>query len=359
MDAPALRAEFPVCDTLAYLNAGTCGPLSRAAVSALGVVAGKAAAEGRARGYYDLSLDLAARLRSAFAGVLGAQSADVALTTSTSEGIVRALASLDLGPGDEVLTAEREHPGLLGPLGAARARHGFDVRTVPLADLAGAVEARTRVIACSHVAWTTGETAPSFTGLPDDVAVLFDGAQGAGAVPVDVGALGCAFYAASGQKWMCGPVGTGMLWVSPAWRARLQVPGPTYTNLDDPSSGLDAAPWADARAFDTPALAAEVMAAALAAHDVLGAHGWAAVHARARDLAATLASELQSAGHEVAPRGATTLVSWVVPDPEQRAAALAEAGVVVRSFPGHPWLRASAGAWNDERDLDRLLSGLA
>jgi len=43
------------------------------------------------------------------------------------------------------------------------------------------------------------------------VPVLFDGAQGAGAIPIDVGELGCAFYAAAGQKWLCGAVGTGML----------------------------------------------------------------------------------------------------------------------------------------------------
>ena len=46
-----------------------------------------------------------------------------------------------------------------------------------------------------------------------DVPVLLDGAQGVGAVPVDVGALGCDAYAGAGQKWMCGPDGLGMLWV--------------------------------------------------------------------------------------------------------------------------------------------------
>ena len=46
--------------------------------------------------------------------------------------------------------------------------------------------------------------------------VLLDGAQGVGAVPIDVATLGCAFYAGSGQKWLCGPVGSGMLWIAPA-----------------------------------------------------------------------------------------------------------------------------------------------
>jgi L-cysteine/cystine lyase len=101
------------------------------------------------------------------------------------------------------------------------------------------------------------------------------------------------------------------------------------------------------------------MSAALTAHDVLAAHGWDDVRARARALAATFATELAAAGHDVAPRGETTLVSWTSPDPEAGAAACAEAGVVVRSFPGLPWMRVSVGAWNDERDLERLLAALA
>ena len=358
MDAPALRAQFPVCAERAYLNAGTAGPLSRAAVDAMGAIAAHALAEGRARGYHDLFLEEQTRLRAAYAGVLCADAADVAVTTSTSSGIAAVLAALDLQAGDEVVVAENEHPGLLGPLGAARRRLGLDVRTVPLAEVAAAVGPRTRLVACSHVAWTTGELAPSFADVPDEIPVLLDGAQGAGAVPVDVGALGCAFYAASGQKWLCGPVGTGMLWIAPAWRGRLAPDGPTYVNLAEPADGIDAEPWPDARAFDSPAMSLEVVAGALAAHDVLAAHGWPEVHARARDVAAELAERLAAAGREVAPRSQTTLVSWVSPDPEGESAALAEAGVVVRSFAGLPWVRASVGAWNDESDLERLLAGL-
>ncbi len=58
-----------------------------------------------------------------------------------------------------------------------------------------------------------------------DVPVLLDGAQGVGAIAVDVAALGCAFYAGSGQKWLCGPIGTGMLWVAPGL-ARAAAPRP-------------------------------------------------------------------------------------------------------------------------------------
>ena len=99
-------------------------------------------------------------------------------------------------------------------------------------------------------------------------------------------------------------------------------------------------------------------AGALAAHDVLAAHGWAAVHERAASLAAVLASRLQDAGRTVAPRGETTLVSFEDADPEATRDRLAEAGVTVRHLPGTSYVRASVGAWNDESDLDGLLAAL-
>lgn len=357
MDHAEFRAQFPVCGRVAYLNAGTCGPLPRAAADALLRATEESLADGRATAYYEALLETREELRAAYARVLGAPDpTEVSVTTSTTEGIVRVLLGLDLRPGDEVLIADAEHPGLLGPLAAARDRLRLSVREVPLSEIADAVGERTRLVACSHVGWIGGELAPASTGLPPEVPVLLDGAQGAGAVPVDLEALGCAFYAGSGQKWLCGPVGTGMLWVAPAWRERLAATGPGYLNLEAPSAGLGAAPAPDGRAYDTLAPSLETMRAGLAALDALAAFGWRQIHARARELAAGLAAGLADAGREVLPRDHTTLVSWRSADAPAEAARLREHGVVVRDFPGLPIVRASVGAWNDQSDLERLLA---
>jgi L-cysteine/cystine lyase len=356
VDATALRAEFPVLDDRAYLNAGTCGPLPRKALHATADVLARAAVEGRTRAYMESMLALRDRQRAAYAARLGADPADVALTTCTSEGVVRILAGLDLGPGDEVLTAPDEHPGLLGPLGTLRDRRGVAIRTAPFADLADAVGPKTRLVACSHVSWVTGEVRPAgLAELGPDVAVLLDGAQGVGAVPIDVAALGCAFYAGSGQKWLCGPVGTGMLWIAPDRKEQVAPVGATYINLAEPARGLESAPHGDARSHDSPALSAEASAAAVTAHDVLDAADWNAVYERARSLAADLADRLRERGRTVAPRGETTLVSWEDPDPEATRDRLGGAGILIRNLPGTPYLRASVGAWNDETDLERLI----
>jgi L-cysteine/cystine lyase len=356
MDPAALRAAFPVFDRRAYLNAGTCGPLPAAAVRAATESLDQAARDGRTRTYFEPLLELRGRLRASYAQLLDAEPDDVALTTCTSEGIVRVLGALELRAGDEVLTSTEEHPGLLGPLAAAREQRGLQIRAVAFADLADAVSPQTRLVACSHVSWVNGRLAPDFADL--DVPVLLDGAQGVGAVPVDVGALGCAFYAGSGQKWLCGPVGSGMLWVSPAWSERLPATGPTYMNLADPGAGLEAAPHTGAARHDASAQSLETIRAAAASLEVLADAGWATVHDRAAALAATFADALAERGLQVEPRDRTTLVSWHDPDPVATRRRLADAGVIIRDLPGTALLRASVGAWNDESDLERLLGSL-
>ena len=67
--------------------------------------------------------------------------------------------------------------------------------------------------------------------------MLLDGAQGVGAIDVDVRALGCDAYAGAGQKWLCGPDGTGMLYVSAELRERLSVARRGYANLADAERG--------------------------------------------------------------------------------------------------------------------------
>jgi selenocysteine lyase/cysteine desulfurase len=360
VDATTLRSQFPVFEERAYLNSGTCGPLPRRALHAVADVLARAAVEGRTRAYMETMLSLRDRQRTAYAGRLGADPADVAITTCTSEGVVRVLAGLSLGPGDEVLTAPDEHPGLLGPLASLRARRGVDIRTAPFEDLADAVGPRTRLVACSHVSWVTGALRPAgLAELGPGVPVLLDGAQGVGAITTDVRALGCAFYAGSGQKWLCGPVGTGMLWVSPDRRDDVIPVGATYMNLADPGRALESALHPDARRHDSPAISAETTAASVAALDVLDEAGWDAVYERSRTLAAVLADRLRERGHVVAPRDDTTLVSWQDDDPEATRDRLAAAGIVVRNLPGTPYIRASVGAWNDERDLERLLDAAA
>src|SRR4029079_17907197 len=116
-----------------------------------------------------------------------------------------------------------EHFGLIGPLYTSGAR--VIVAEPEPTRIIEAVTPRTRLIAISHVLWTTGAVLPvhelkAATGLP----ILVDGAQSAGVIAVD--ATGLDYYTISGQKWLCGPEGTGALVV--AEPESLAIARPSY-----------------------------------------------------------------------------------------------------------------------------------
>ncbi len=352
-----MRAEFPVLERCAYLNAGTDGPLPARAVRATTQELERELGEGRTHTHFERRAQLGERLRDCYARAMGCEPPDVSLTTCTTEGIAQTLGGLRLERGSEILTSDEEHPGLLGALGAARELHGVRVREVPLQRIAEEVGPRTSLVACCHVGWMSGVLAPAELREVRPP-VLLDGAQGAGAVRVDVRELGCDAYAAAGQKWLCGPDGTGMLYTTPELRARLAVSRRGYANLADPDAGVAAQLRSDGRRLDALSLSAEALAGAVAAAEVLEQAGWEQVHARAGELSSRLAQMLQERGRPPAPRGESTLVAFPSEDPIQERTRLAQAGVVVRAIPGRPWLRASVGAWNDESDLERLVAAL-
>jgi L-cysteine/cystine lyase len=359
-ELPELRREFPVLDECVYLNTGTCGPLPRAALEASRVELERESRAGRTHAHHKQRHLLQEALRVEYAALLGCASEELALTTCTSEGVSLVVSGLALGPGDEILTSHEEHPGLLGALQAARDLRGVSVRSTAFQDIAAQVSERTRLVACSHVSWVNGAIAPAaLAELPDEVSVLLDGAQGVGAVPVDVRRLGADAYAGSGQKWLCGPDGLGMLYVSPRLKERLEVGRRGYMNFEEANDGLAARLHADARRFDCFSLSAEAVAAALASLRVLADSGWAALHRRSQTLAAQLAQRLAVCGRTVAARGPSTLVSFSSAEPPAERVRLAAHGVVVRDIPKRSLLRASVGAWNDERDLERLVEALA
>ncbi len=356
MSLNGLRSEFPILERVAYLNAGTDGPVPRAAQEAVARELAAEVDDGRVMAHFERRFELMGELRTGYAELLGCTVDDLALCTGTSEGLGKVLAGMEIGPGVEIVTSDDEHPGLIGPLIAARLR-GATIRAVPFARLADEVRPSTTLVACSHVNWHTGELAPA--ELADvDVPVILDGAQGAGAIPVDVVKLGCAAYAAAGQKWLCGADGTGMLYLAPEFREQVRSIAPSYISFEDASKGLDSELKPDARRYDTPALAREVVAFSLAALDVLRAADMSAVLARGPVLAAQLAERLEAHGRTIAPRGHTTLVAWEVDDPEATRDRLKAADVVVRNLPGTQYVRASVGAWSSDDDFDRLLAAL-
>jgi selenocysteine lyase/cysteine desulfurase len=356
-DPQIFRSQFPVFERLSYLNAGTEGPLPRRAAEAVQRRLDLEVTQGRCGPpYIEQVMDLASRVRAAYAAVLGCGETEAALTGSTTDGVNTVIAGLDLRRGDEIVTSDEEHPGLLAPLGRARHRFGVEVKVAPFAEIANAVSSSTRLVACSHVSYVSGRIADVAALTSTGVPLLLDAAQALGAIPVDVEALGCDFYAGSGQKWLCGPEGSGCLFVRRDRLDELVVPWPGYSSVADPEHALEFEPAEGAKRLDHGFPVGLRSAWALASLEVLAEAGWEWIHDRAASLAVWLADRLAELGLEVASRGRSTLVSWQAENPQSEVERLGSNGFVVRSIPQSGLVRASVGAWSSEQELEGLAS---
>ena len=259
MDVAALRGEFPVLERVAYLNAGTDGPLAAAAVRSAQVELEAALGEGRATPHFERRFELQAQLREGYARVMGCAVEDVALTTSTSEGIGAVMAGMDLGPGDEIVSSDQEHPGVIGPLKAARER-GATVRLVPFGELANAVARRprrsssARTSAGSPASWrrpsSRRSTCPCCSTARRAPAPCRSTWRRSTAPPTPPPARsGCA-----------GPTAPGCSTSRPRWRERIRPIAPSYISFEDTTRGLESPYKADARRYDTPSLSREAVA---------------------------------------------------------------------------------------------------
>ncbi len=223
---PWVRSQ-PVMDAqLSYLDVATAGPTFRAAL----------AAEYRAREAQSLSAyasgrggywaNESTRLATRCAEFFHCTADEVQFTRGAGEALGIVANGLDLANGDEVITTNREHPAALAPWLTLARRRGVVVKQIelpaPLAGpeqalglFAGAVTERTRVFAFSHVQYADGAVMPvqdlAQFARQRGIFTVVDGAQAPGMLDLNVGELGCDFYAASFHKWMNAPYGTGAL----------------------------------------------------------------------------------------------------------------------------------------------------
>ena len=364
MNVDAVRAEFPVLEQCAYLNAGTFGPLPRATVAAQRSQLEQELEQGRiGADYYARLFELRSSVRAGIAAAIEADADHVALTRSTGEGCAIVVNGLGLSPGDHVVTTDVEHYGLLGPLAARGVELSIArIRDRPAAEaletISALVQPDTRLIALSHVAWSTGHLMP-IAGLAElGVPLLVDGAQSAGAIPVDVDQLGCDFYTVSGQKWLLGPDATGGLFVRADQVERLALSMPSYfgrTDHDECGTPVhaDGATRFDPGAVPLPSLAA--LAESLRFLASLGEERFE----RARQQANRCGELLSSRVEVMTEPSHATLVSFRTSEPGADVVTrLARAGVLLREIPELGWVRASVGFWTSDEELGRLRDAL-
>jgi L-cysteine/cystine lyase len=380
-----VRAELPSLHRQVYLNTGGAGPMPRTATAAIQAQAERWSQIGRmSLTEYHVMEATRYALKKRLAQLVGGLPSEIAITTGVTTGLNHVIWGIDWKPGDEVVTTNLEHPGLVGPLAVLARRRGVAIRMVELETGAESLEERvraacgprTRLVALSHVAWTTGavmDVAGAARAAHEVGAlVLVDGAQAAGAIPVDVRGLGVDAYSVPAQKWLLGPDGLAALWIAGEVLDRVDL---TFTGIGSGSGHqTDGAmtPHQEARKFEAGMFAENVVPGWSAAldwigglhdpNDPIGRSGWElAAHHTQRAVAATRtalqevgATVLTPIGHEAG------LLAFSVPgvDAEAAAATLEAQDIVLRWVPHPRLLRTSSGFFTDDEDIRRLASAV-
>lgn len=293
--------------------------------------------------------------------------------TSAIGGI---LDSLPFAPDEEMVTTSHAYGAVAKAMARRAARSGARVVTIDLpaplpaedeivARIASALGPRTRLLVVDHIA------SPSAAILPvaaivaaagaKGVPVLVDGAHAPGQIPLDVPALGAAWWTGNAHKWFFAPRGCGLLWTAPEWREA------THPAVASHGSGAGLAAefdWIGTRDV-TPWLA---LRAAAAAHR---AFGGPALMARNRALArsaAALVSEALKADISVPETMSGAMAALRLPglpaDPglalelRRALARRHRISLPVYAFAGAVWVRLSAQLYNERGDYEALAAAL-
>jgi isopenicillin-N epimerase len=332
-------------------------------------------------------------VRGTLGDFLGADPDDLALLPNATTGANTVLRSLDLGPGDELLTTDHEYNAVRNAMDAVADRAGASVVTVPIpfpgtdpdavvAAVLSHVSGRTRLAVIDHVTSATALVLPAariIAALAEKgVDTLVDGAHAPGMLPLTLDHLGAAYYTGNLHKWVCAPKGSAFLWVR---RDRQRGVRPLVISHGANSPRVDRSPFR--LEFDwlgttdpTPFLA---VPAALRFGEDLVEGGWDGLRARNRALAlagrdrlaAALAVTPPAPDEMIGSMAAMPLPIVETPGAVQGVdlyadpvhAALLRAGVQVMVTPwpqrpsGGPWrrlVRISAAAYNDLAHFERL-----
>jgi len=170
--------------------------------------------------------ELLEQVRAALGLLLGAEKDDLALVPNATTGVNTVLRSLDFAPGDELLVLDHEYNACRNALEYVADRSGAKVVCVsipfPLHSEAEvttrvmeAVTPRTRLLLIDHVTSPTGLVMPIKSIVHElnslGVDTLVDGAHALGMLPLNLNALGAAYYTANCHKWLCTPKGSAVL----------------------------------------------------------------------------------------------------------------------------------------------------
>ena len=376
----AVRAALPSLAAAIQLNTGSVGPLPAEVAAAMAELEAYERDFGRAQyEYYLDSLQRMDEARASVAAILGGDLDEVAITHAATDGMNLGTWSIDWRDGGRAVTTCHEHAGGVGPLYVLADRYGVDLAFAEFAGDAGdeeildqfdrLVTPGTKLVSVSHVLWTTGLVMPiariAALARERGAQVLVDGAQAAGAIPVNVRDLGVDMYAVPAQKWLLGPEGLGALWVR---REALDSVAPSfagYFSFESYDSRGSRVLQPDARRFQvTNYHRPSVLGMARAIGWLTMYVGLEFVHRRGAAMAHRAADLLASIEGVtlLTPRDRMAgLISFRIAGWSAQAALeeiQARTFAIARTLPLVDAIRMSVGFWTTEEEIDRFVDGV-
>ena len=368
----AVRSRFPIFEHTTYANSCSQGALSADVRRAYEEYLEGWDAHGAEWEHW---VERAEAARAAFAGLVDADPEEVAVTTSVSQGVSGLVSALPLERGrNRIVISEFEFP-TVGQISHAQELRGAEVvhvrpdpdGRIPLERFAEAIDERTALVCCTAISYRTGyrlDVAEVARLAHERGALcLADSYQAAGAIPLDVRALGVDFLTAGTVKYLLASAGLAFMYVRGALHERL-LPTQTGWFADEDIFRMDISdysPASTARRFDAGTPPVPNIYAGLAGMGIVESADVSRIEAHVRGLVERLLAGLDELGATVAtPRGTGELGPLLCVasiDPHALVEALAAERIVTSSRDAN--LRISLHLYNVEEDVDRILDAVA
>jgi len=374
---PSVRADFPIASAQTYLNSAAIHPMSVPCSRALAdhiAFRLKGGGEGRA----DFGDEQQKDLKRRYAQLIGAKPTEIAFVQNTSDGENIVVMGMDLakrqgGNVVNVVLDELHFETSLYMYKSLEAK-GLQLRVVKhrdwaidLKDMDRAIDRNTRLVSMALVSNVNGylHDAKAISDLAHSrgAYVFADMVQAAGAVPIDVRAMGIDFASAATYKWLMGERGFGFLYV----REDLQdtvVPTTRYghrqiTNFD--RVGITWEPLPGAARYETGTFPVSLALCSYTSLQYIEKLGLTNIRAHARSLTDRLQKELPAKGYpSLTPKGnETPIAAFALKDVEATQKKLRDARITATIIGNEKRMRLSVSVFNTQEDVDRLLAALS
>lgn len=364
--------EFPILADTTYFNSCSQGALSQSVRAAYEEYLDGWDANGAE---WDHWVERAETMRAGFAGILGAEPDEVAVTTSVSQGVAGIVSALTFErPGrTKIVISEHEFP-TVGQIAHAQALRGAEIvlvqaepdGSIPLERFADVIDEQTALVCCTTLSYRTGHR-HDVAGIARvaherGALVLADSYQAVGAIAMNVRELGIDFVTGGTVKYLLGSAGLGFLYVR-APLAQSLLPTQTGWFADEDIFAMDISdysPATTARRFDAGTPPVPNIYAGIAGVSLVNAIGVDATESWVADLNTRIVQGAVELGATVVtpaePSQRGPLVCIRSNDVHKLVSALAADRIIVSSRDAN--IRIATHFYNNGHDVDVVLEAL-